>query len=322
MLRLQQLTKKFFLDGSLLAVHAVNEIDGSIGVGETLGLVGESGSGKTTVGRCIVELEKPTSGKILFHGQDITKLDKAESREYRKHIQMVFQDAHNSLHPRMTVRESLCIPIRLWRTKNRQRIASIVEELVQMVGIDSGNLDAYRHHLGSGEKQRVAIARALATQPSLIVLDEPTSALDPNARTEIITLLQRFRKDSSVACLFISHDITAVRSVADRIAVMYLGKIVEEGPTDNIVRSPYHPYTRMLMDSLLLPDADAYYRKLQASKGEIPSPIDLPKGCFFHSRCPVARSECFTQYPAFVEMGPSHRVACFAINSDVGAAIQ
>lgn len=316
LLTVQGLVKEFAVEGSRKVVHAVNQVDFSLKPGEVLGLVGESGSGKTTVGRCITGLETPTAGSIMFDGKDLASVRGSEQRECRKRIQMVFQDPHESLHPRMTVRETLLEPTRLWRTRNLREAKKMVEELAEKVGIAGDHLDAYRHQLGSGQKQRVALARALASEPSLIVLDEPTSALDPSARAQILSLLRQLRDSSSLALLFISHDLTAVMNVANRIAVMYLGRIVEIGPTEDVTQRPKHPYTRVLMDSLLLPEPDAYYRRLHPPTGEIPSPIDLPRGCYFYSRCPLADSTCAAQYPPLLGNGTLRQVACFKAGAD------
>jgi oligopeptide transport system ATP-binding protein len=300
-LRVEDLVKNFLLRGTSDVVHAVNHISFEIGAGETLGLVGESGSGKTTAGRCVLRLIEPTAGRIYFKGQDITRMSQGEFRRLRPRTQMVFQEPYDSLNPRMSIaqiiEENLYLEGRLTKQERRRRVS----ELLEMVGLDPEYLDYYPHELTSGEQQRVGIARAISTEPDLIVLDEITSALDISVRAEIIKLLKRLQEEIGISYLFISHDLTAVREISQRVAIMYLGEIVEVGPNPEIFEYQFHPYGKALLSSVLYPDPDAPYGEVEL-KGEIPSPVDLPSGCFLHPRCPFAINVCATNHPELIEV--------------------
>jgi oligopeptide transport system ATP-binding protein len=298
-LQVEDLTKEFPIRGLSDVVHAVNHVSFEIARGETLGLVGESGSGKTTTGRCILMLLPPTSGRITFKGQDITAMKGAEMRQLRPRIQLVFQEPYDSLDPRMTIGqiidENLYLEGRLRGPQRRERAS----ELLEMVGLPAQYVRRYPHELTGGEQQRVGIARAISTNPDLVVLDEITSALDISVRAEIIALLKRLQSESRMSYLFISHDLTAVREISHRVAIMYLGEIVEVGPNPGIFEQQIHPYSKALLSSVLYPDPDAPFGMVKL-KGEIPSPVNLPRGCFLSPRCPFAQPICQVQHPSLV----------------------
>lgn len=290
-LSVRQLVKHFRIRGSHDIVHAVNDVSFDVYPGETLALVGESGSGKTTVGRCILKLIEPTSGEIYFQGQNIAALSQKSFRRLRSRIQLVFQEPYDSLNPRMSVREILDENLRLERRLNRQQRQQRVHDLMEMIRLPQSYLTRYPHELTGGEQQRIGIARAISTQPDLVVLDEPTSALDITVRAEIIELLMRLQHEFALSYLFISHDMTAVREISNRVAIMYLGKTVEVAPNPHIFDYQLHPYGQALMSSVLFPDPDAVTTRV-VLKGEIPSPVNLPRGCFLHPRCPFAQAQC------------------------------
>jgi oligopeptide/dipeptide ABC transporter ATP-binding protein len=301
---------KFFPLGHQRTVKAVNGVSFHIERGEALALVGESGSGKTTVGRCILRLIEPTEGKISFLGKDVTAMTQEQFRRWRSRIQLVFQEPYDSLNPRMRIGRILDEPLMLTNRSTPDLRRARVLELLYMVGLGAEFLHLYPHQLSGGEQQRVGIARAIATNPDLVVLDEPTSALDVSVRAEILDLLTDLQQQLGLAYLFISHDLTAVRRICQRMAIMYLGKIVETGPTEEIFARPLHPYSRALLSSVLYPDpADQQPRFLLT--GEIPSPIDGPPGCSLHPRCPWAIADCAREYPPLEELLPGRRVACF-----------
>ncbi len=301
---------KYFPLSHRRTVKAVNGVSFHIDRGEALALVGESGSGKTTVGRCILRLIEPTEGRITFLGDDVTAMTQEQFRRWRPRIQLVFQEPYDSLNPRMRIGRILDEPLMLAdRSAPGGRRARVLE-LLDMVGLGAAFLDLYPHQLSGGEQQRVGIARAIATNPDVVVLDEPTSALDVSVRAEILDLLTDLQERLGLAYLFISHDLTAVRRVCQRVAIMYLGKIVETGPTDEIFARPLHPYSRALLSSVLYPDP-AHQRSRFLLTGEIPSPIDVPAGCHLHPRCPWAIDDCARDYPPLEELLPGRRVACF-----------
>jgi oligopeptide transport system ATP-binding protein len=285
------LVKDFPLRGSREVVHAVNDVSLDVQCGETLALVGESGSGKTTIGRCILKLIAPSCGQIYFQGQEITAMSDGKFRHLRPRIQMVFQEPYESLNPRMTVRqildENLYMEGRLDRAQRKQRI----QELMDMVRLPHIYLDRYPHELTGGEQQRVGIARAISTQPDFVVHDEITSNLDISVRAEIIELLMRLQHEFALSYLFISHDLTAVREISDRVAIMYLGKIIELAPTSEIFTYQLHPYGQALLSSVLLPEPGTVVGRVVLA-GEIPSPVNPPKGCYLHPRCPFAKEKC------------------------------
>jgi peptide/nickel transport system ATP-binding protein len=317
LLEVRDLVKHFPLSHHQ-TVKAVSGVSFHIERGEALALVGESGSGKTTVGRCVLRLIEPTEGTIAFRGENITAMAQEKFRRLRPHIQMVFQEPHDSLNPRMRVGKTLEEPLILAnRSSSPADRRKRVLELLEMVRLSESFLDLYPHQLSGGEQQRVSIARALATRPDLVVLDEPTSALDVSVRAEILDLLTDLRERLGLAYLFISHDLTAVRRVCQQVAIMYLGKIVETGRTEEIFARPLHPYSRALLSSVLYPDP-LQERPRFLLKGEISSPINLPPGCHLYPRCPWARDECTLAYPPLEELLPGHLVACFRVREENG----
>jgi oligopeptide/dipeptide ABC transporter ATP-binding protein len=317
-LQVRDLVKHFPVRGSRSVVQAVSGVTLSLDPGATLGLVGESGSGKTTIGRCVLRLTEPTSGRILFKGVDLLRLKEGAFRVLRPKMQMVFQEAYGSLHPTMTVGKIVAEPLQLWSRLKGDGLRARVEELLHLVDLDLEHVHSYPHQLSGGQQQKVGIARALANNPELIVLDECTSSLDPMARAQIIDLLIDLQKRLGLSYLFISHDLTTVRYISQHVAVMYLGKIVEQGRTKEIFTRPRHPYTRALLGSVFEADP-AKRRDVTVLQGEIPSPINLPQGCYFYSRCPIAKPECQRAFPPLQEMGGAHLVACYRANEPVCA---
>jgi oligopeptide/dipeptide ABC transporter ATP-binding protein len=314
-LRIDGLVKRFPIGGGKL-LTAVNGVSLAIRPGEALALVGESGSGKTTVGRCILRLIEPTAGTIIFRGRDVTHLAVSEFRQLRSRLQMVFQDPFDSTDPRQRIGDAIIEPLRLsGQSDFRQRRARL-EELLDLVGLDRRSMDRYPHELSAGQLQRVGIARALATEPDLVVFDEPTSALDVSVRAEILNLLRDLQHRLNLAYLFISHDLTAVRRLCHRTAVLYLGKLVEIGETESLFEAPLHPYSRALLSSVLYPDPNQVGTPLALS-GEIPSPIDQPSGCCLHTRCPLAGEACARIVPPLEEKRPGRQLACINIAAEV-----
>lgn len=314
-LAIDGLVKRFPVKGGKL-LTAVNGISFAIRRGEALALVGESGSGKTTVGRCVLRLIEPTAGTIRFQGRDVTHLRPAEFRALRSRVQMVFQDPFDSMDPRQRVGEAVFEPIRLTRQANQRDSRARVAELLELVGLEHAIMTRYPHQLSAGQLQRVGIARAIATEPDLVVFDEPTSALDVSVRAEILNLLRDLQRRLDIAYLFISHDLTAVRRLCHRTAVLYLGKLVEIGETESLFESPLHPYSRALLSSVLYPDP-GQVRAPFALTGEIPSPIDQPSGCPLHTRCPLATASCASVMPTLEEKRPGRLLACLNISGDL-----
>lgn len=301
---------KQFEVGRDRVLTAVNDVSFSVHQGETLALVGESGSGKTTVGRCILRVLKPSGGAIVLDGIDTTHLNPKQMREHRQRMQVVFQDPYDSLNPRMTVGRIVAEPLREFLDLDQAELRSRANALLEQVGLSEDVAPLYPHNLTSGQQQRVAIARALALDPDLLILDEPTSSLDPIARESIIGLLRDLQKRLNTAFLFISHDLVTVRHVSNRIAVMYLGEIVEEGLTEEVFDNPIHPYTRALLASAPSIDRALSSRNAVALSGEIPSPIDLPKGCFLASRCPFVLDECRHAHPELLPVEGQRMSRC------------
>ncbi|BCL78038.1 ABC transporter ATP-binding protein [Ktedonobacteria bacterium brp13] len=293
-------------------VRAVDGISFSIERGKTLGLVGESGSGKTTIGRTLIRLYKPTEGEILFHDQDLSKLGGEDLRQLRRQIQMVFQDPYASLNPRFTIGSQIAEPMAIYKTGNSKQIRERTEELLSVVGLRPEFIDRYPHEFSGGQRQRIVVARALSINPELVIADEPVSALDVSIRAQVLNLLQRLQKQFNLTYLFVSHDLSVVRHVADRIAVMYLGKIVEIADRDELYKNPQHPYTRALLSAVPIPDPKIErQRKRIILSGDLPSPINIPKGCRFHTRCPMAQQICQEIEPAFeAKVGHEHFAAC------------
>ena len=301
---------KHFPMGRRQTVKAINDVSFHIDRGETLALVGERSSGKTTVGRCILRLIEPTEGRIRFAGAQVDTMSADQLRALRPRVQMVFQEPYDSLNPRMRIRKIVEEPILLGGDMTPAQRHDRVAEVLEMVRLRADSMDKYPHQFSAGEQQRIGIARAISTEPELVVLDEPTSALDVSVRAEILDLLTDLQEDLALSYLLISHDLTAVRRVCHRVAIMYLGKIVERGNADELFEQPLHPYSRALLSSVLYPDPSEQLSRFLLS-GEIPSPIDLPPGCHLHGRCPWAVDTCNDAYPDAEELLPGRHVACF-----------
>ena len=319
-LEVRDLVKHFpvgggFFGGKPAVVKAVDGVSFSIRRGETLGLVGESGCGKTTTGRCILQLEKPTSGQIIFEGQELTAFSEKELRKVRRRMQVIFQDPYSSLNPRMTVGQIIAEPLAVhdivperWARKAR------VTQLLSHAGLLPAMADRYPHELSGGQRQRVGVARALAMEPSLIICDEPVSALDVSIQAQIINLLEELQAEFGLTYLFVAHDLSVVRHISDRVAVMYLGKIAEITDRKSLYESPQHPYTKALLSAVPIPDpAVEAGRERVVLGGEVPSPLNPPSGCVFHPRCPIAVDECRRIVPELREVRPDHRAACIRI---------
>jgi len=315
LIKVQALTKYFPIRGGLLSrvighVKAVDGVSFEVVKGETLGLVGESGCGKTTVGKTILRLIEPTSGEILYKQQDITKLTRGQFRKIRKNMQMVFQDPFLSLNPRMSVRQIVREPLQVNRVASNEDLEERVCHLVELVGLNPDHLNRYPHEFSGGQRQRIGVARALALNPEFVVLDEPTSALDVSVQAQILNLLTELQKKLGLTFLFISHDLSVVRQMSNRISVMYLGKIAETGPTTEMLSHPYHPYTQALFSAVLDPDPEVETRRIVLT-GDVPSPANPPKGCRFHPRCWLANDRCRTEEPTMREIGNEHYVTCY-----------
>jgi oligopeptide/dipeptide ABC transporter ATP-binding protein len=296
-------------------VRAVDGISFTIRKGETLGLVGESGCGKTTTGRCILRLEHPTAGEVLFDGKNLVDLDQKTMRTLRQKIQVIFQDPYSSLNPRMKIGDIIAEPMLVHRTEPSKAARDArVRELLRLCGLDARFADRYPHEMSGGQRQRVGIARALSVRPEFIICDEAISALDVSIQAQIINLLEDLRDRFGLTYLFIAHDLSVVRHLCHRVAVMYLGKIVELADCDELFGNPMHPYTQALLAAVPVPDPDLEKeRAWRVVRGEVPSPMNPPSGCVFHPRCPLAVGSCAANVPELRELRPGHFVACSVI---------
>ena len=292
-------------------VKAVDGLDFEIRKGETLGLVGESGCGKSTTGRTILQLYRPTEGNVVFQGKDLAALKGEDLRKMRRNMQMIFQDPYASLNPRMTVGDIIGEPLEVHNIAKGKDKKARVEDLLKVVGLNPYFINRYPHEFSGGQRQRIGIARALAVQPDFIVCDEPISALDVSIQAQIINLLEELQQQFNLTYLFIAHDLSVVRHISDRIAVMYLGKIVELTDRDALYRNPRHPYTKALLSAVPIPDPLVEEKRERVIlTGDVPSPVNPPKGCRFHTRCPIAVDQCKVDDPAWRDLGEDHWVAC------------
>ncbi len=292
-------------------VHAVDDVTFEVKRGETLGLVGESGCGKSTLAACIVGLHELTSGRILFEGTQISGLSRRRLRPFRRELQMIFQDPYASLNPRKRVGTLIGDPLRIHGVGNEREIRTRVHELLSLVGLSAEHFNRFPHEFSGGQRQRVGVARALALSPKLVVADEPVSALDVSIQAQVINLLDDLQDELQLTYVFIAHDLGVVRHISDRIAVMYLGKIVEVSPAEELYRRPVHPYTEALLSAVPIPDPKLSAQREQiVLEGDVPSPIDPPSGCRFHTRCRYATEICSIEEPPLVSHGPAHLAAC------------
>ncbi|HSW43188.1 MAG TPA: ABC transporter ATP-binding protein [Patescibacteria group bacterium] len=316
------LVKLYPVRGTDRVVNALNGVSLTVGSGETLGIVGESGCGKSTLAKVLVRLEEPTSGRVVLDGVDLTSLARERLREQRRRIQMVFQDPYSALNPRLTAGRVLDEVLTVHRlagdASGRRRR---VRELLDMVGLPPVFADRFPHEMSGGQRQRVGIARALAVEPGVLLLDEPVSALDVSVRAEIMNLLLRLRGELGLAYLFISHDVAMVRHLSDRVAVMYLGRIVELGSWGEVLDRPRHPYTTALRDAVPVPDPRITQTIEAAVRGEVPDPARPPSGCPFHPRCPLAEAVCGTVEPRLLDLTPGHAVACHVAAREAGLPV-
>jgi peptide/nickel transport system ATP-binding protein len=316
LLRVWNLTKEFRLKGGLFGrdagrVHAVDGVDFDINRGETLGLVGESGCGKSTTGRCVLRLIEPSWGDIRFEGKNVRSLDAGELRNLRRDIQIIFQDPYASLNPRMTVGEIIGEALIIHRlTRTRRQFEERVVNLLETVGLQADHMGRYPNEFSGGQRQRIGIARALAVEPKLIICDEPVSALDVSIQAQVVNLLEDLQEKLGLAYLFIAHDLSVVEHISDRVAVMYLGRIVETAPARELYASPLHPYTEALLSAVPIPDPKVKRQRVRLA-GEVPSPIHPPSGCHFHTRCPLAQFPlCSSERPVLKQSSDGHWVAC------------
>ncbi len=314
LLRVRNLVKHYPVTGGIFRreiaqVKAVDDVSFSITKGETLGLVGESGCGKTTVGHTLLQLLSPTSGSVIFDGTEVFGLKGAELKEIRRKMQIVFQDPYASLDPRLPIGESVAEGVKIHKMGSTSECADIVMQNLKRVGLQDFHANRYPHEFSGGQRQRIGIARALALKPEFIVLDEPVSALDVSIQAQVLNILRNLQKELGLTYLFVAHNLAVVEHISDRVAVMYLGKIVEMSPRDELFRNPKHPYTQALMSAIPIPKPNRK-RERVILKGDVPSPINHPSGCHFHPRCPIAQERCSIEGPQLRELSPGHVVAC------------
>ena len=326
LIEIRDLYKYFPIHAGLFSRHvgdvkAVDGVDFTIAHGETLGLVGESGSGKTTIGRLILRLLKETKGEVFVDGQDVTKMSATQIRHLRRQMQIIFQDPYASLNPRMTVGDIVGEPLRIHGIASGKAAEDRVRELLQLVGLRPYHANRFPHEFSGGQRQRIGVARALAVDPTFIVCDEPVSALDVSIQAQVINLLEDLQQKLGLTYLFIAHDLSVVRHISTRVAVMYVGKIVELADRDALYENPLHPYTQALLSAIPIPDPEADVRRKRiVLTGDIPSPVNPPSGCRFHTRCPVAFDRCMTEIPAFNDYGGGHFAACHWVEEHNGQA--
>ena len=314
LLEVQKVKKEFVTSKSLTGkplkiVHAVDSVDLTIYEGETIGVVGESGCGKSTLGRCILQLIRPTAGNVLYRGEDITKLNKEQMRQMRRKMQLIFQDPYASLNPRMTVLELIMAPLEAFGIGTMEERVQRVKEIMELVGMPENMMNRYPHEFSGGQRPRIVIARALVLNPEFVVCDEPVSALDVSVRAQVLNLIQELKKKKHLTYMFISHDLSVVKYISDRIAVMYLGRIVEIAEKNELYNNPQHPYTKALLSAIPIPDVDNKMKR-EILTGDVPSPLNPPSGCYFHTRCKYATERCKTECPALHDVGNGHMVAC------------
>lgn len=316
----KDLYKHFPVRGGILRkiigwIKAVDGVGFTIREGETLGLVGESGCGKSTIGRTILHLHEPTSGDVEFDGQNIFSLTKNELKTMRRNMQIIFQDPYASLNPRRPISDSIMAGLKIHKIGTPNERSELVMDMLHRVGLEPYHAQRYPHEFSGGQRQRIGIARAIALRPKFIVCDEPVSALDVSIQSQVLNLLQDLQDEFGLTYLFIAHNLSVVEHISDRVAVMYLGKIVELAPRLELFRNALHPYTQALMSAIPLPKPNLK-RERVILKGEVPSPQNPPSGCYFHPRCPVAMDICAEEVPEFVEIGPEHWVSCFQVNAN------
>lgn len=298
-------------------VKAVDGVDLEILEGETLGLVGESGCGKSSFGRAILRLTEPTAGQVFYRGTDVARLSNRQMRKQRRHMQIIFQDPYASLNPRMTLGQIVGEPLSTYSILSGKAASARVEELLETVGLNRRFINRYPHEFSGGQRQRIGIARALAVEPEFIVADEPISALDVSIQAQVMNLLEKLRREKNLTYLFIAHDLRAIRHVSDRVAVMYLGKLVELAPANDIYLEPLMPYTKALISAVPVPNPEIELKRERiVLEGDVPSPINPPSGCRFHTRCPYVIEACTRVVPPLVEIKPNHFAACIRISPD------